>query len=195
LFILGYISFLKDRPNKSNVVKYFFLFASLIGYQLIATILLPFFSDIAGIGYALNRASSDTKFELDSFSYSNYLFIIIIITVMIKNVFTNNFFKKSTSIMFICNIVLIQIFFILINIRQLELSNRLFFYLCFFFPLIIPLQFKFKRQTDLRKLIIIALIVFFAFRLDFGTWKYDSIPQLLTSSSFNFLTRHDFKNF
>lgn len=192
LFIFGFMPFLKERPNLFNASKYIVFGLILGGYQILSKSLLSTFSDTAGIGYALERASKNTTFELAAFNVTNYIFIIILSYLLIKKVYVNNLDKKINGVEFIANIIFIQIFFILTNIDQSELSNRLFFYLCFFFPLIIPLQLQQSNYGILRKILTLFLIVFFAYRLMIGTWHYATIAEIISSNFFDFILRKEF---
>lgn len=192
IFAMGLVPFLKKRPNVTNISKYGFLVLILGGYQILSQSLLSTFSETAGIGYALERASRDTTFELAAFSITNYIFILILAFLLIKRVYVNNLDKKINGVEFISNIIFIQIFFILINLHQAELSNRLFFYLCFFFPLIIPLQFQQSNYGVLRKILTLFLIYFFSYRLILGTWHYATIAEIMKSNFFDFIFRKEF---
>ena len=191
-FIVLFIPFLRERPNLKNIWKYFFLIVGLAGYQLLASLLLPIFSGTPGIEYVLTRASKDTEFDLGGFPLINYIFILSLILIMLKNIYFSKLTKEINGLQLIGNLVFIQIIFILANVQQSELSNRLFFYLYFFFPLIIPLQLKSEKFKELRRIITISLLSFFIIRLNSGVWEYDSVWEIITSTTFEFLTRREF---
>jgi hypothetical protein len=192
LFLLAYIWFLKDRITKKNIGLYVGLFACLILYQLIAQTLLSSVSESQSLSYALSRASSNTKFELQGFAATNYIFIVVLMYVIFKNVFVDKLQSRIPGVEHFSKIFIILTFFILININQSELSVRLFFYLCFCFPFIMPLALQGEKYNGIRKFISISVIIFFIIRLSTGMWQYDSIFSLISSSVFSFLGRKEF---
>lgn len=191
-FILAFIPFLKEKPSFKNIWKYTGLLIGLAGYQIIASLLLPVFSGTAGLEYALTRASKDTEFDLGGFPVINYFFIIILIFIMLRKIYFSKLRNEIIGVQLIANIVFIQILFILANIQQSELSNRLFFYLYFFFPIIIPLQLRHEKFKEMRKVIALSLIVFFIMRINSGVWEYNSVWEILTSTSLDFLLQREF---
>jgi len=193
LFALAYVWFLKERPNKRNFHYFLILFFILGTYQVVSQLLLPIFSDSMSVSYALTRASKDTKFDLGSFAAINYFFIATLLYILFKEVYVKNLQKIISGVEHFGNIIVILTFFILINLQQSELSNRLFFYLCFFFPFIIPIALKRQSFSIIRKVLTLSIILFFLYRLEFGTWTYDSISELLSSSTYSFLSREEFK--
>ena len=97
---------------------------------------------------------------------------------------TNNF----PGLVQLSNIFLFYAFFILANIKTPEISVRFFFYTYFFFPLLVPLFFTFiKNNTQiLRASFSFIMILFFIYRLEYGTWQYATLNELLLGSTLSF---------
>ena len=84
------------------------------------------------LSYALKRASSDTTFELPPLGLSKILFLILEIGVLLYYYIQIKVKQIDASVLKrhigLINSIIILNLFILINIHQLELSNRLFTY-------------------------------------------------------------------
>lgn len=195
LFLLGFCSFLEEPPRAKNIVKYVTFISMLLGYQTLASYLLSV-SDSSTINYALVRASKDTTFDAaGKLGIVHYSLIAIMLFILYKNVISNTrelTTKIHKPLFFLSSIVVVQILFILVNLRQEELSLRLFFYLCFFFPLIVPMQFRLFPFNNYIPLVSISVIFFFLMRLNSSTWTYASLSELLSSSSIQFFIREEF---
>ncbi len=192
LFLPAYVPFLREKLNKRNL-KYFALLAvAMVGYQIIAQKLASLVSDSASLSYSLERASTDTTTDIGGFSIVNMVFIAILLIVVNRNIFKEKAENTIEGMVHLGNIAVILSVFVLINIRQSELSNRLFFYLCFLFPLIIPLTVRKAGYKIVRKIVGVGVIAFFVLRLNAGVWKYDSLGELISSTAFSFLNRKEF---
>ncbi|QNF32324.1 EpsG family protein [Adhaeribacter swui] len=191
IFPLAYLSFLKEKLGKGNIVYFVGLIFILFTYQYFAQLLLPYFTGIESIHYILERASVDNTFELEKFSALNYVFIGVLLVITLYNQYKEELDINITGFNHLANIILLFVIFILMNLRQTELALRLFFYLFFFFPLIVPLVLK-KNPFDKKfsfASVSISIILFFFYRLDTGTWNYDDKEKIVLSSSFDFLSR------
>jgi hypothetical protein len=155
-------------------------------YQYIARILLPLV-DTQSVVYALERASSDTTFDLGGFNLVNYVMMFGMSAISIYYIYIKKLEKSVPGFTFFFNIMNVFSLFILMNIRQSELSNRLFFYLWFFFPLVVPLVFKENKTKYWRTSLIAFFFVFFCYRLENGFWKYNSLLDLLISPTIFYL--------
>lgn len=190
-FIFAYLNFLKEKPNKSNIRFFIILIGSLVFYQISAKLILPFTSGLGPVYYIFERASLDTTFELGSFLFWDYLFLILLSLIFIYSSTKIKLAGYSEELNHFVNIFLILVFFILINLEQSELSNRFFFYVWFFVPFIIPLFLLEKTKIVLRNLVMTALLPFFFFQLSYGTWHYDSFVALLTNSSLHYFQKSE----
>lgn len=180
----------------------------LICYQYIAKILLVVFAGFSpSLDYILERASRDTTFNLGEFQLMNFIlmFVMILVAMLTKGTIIKKFEKeveyleKSESInepqeieksvrLFFSSMIILS-FFIIINIRQSELSNRLFFYLFFYFPFLLPLiLLNFKEKSTISYFISILFMVYFAYRIEFGVWKYAPLYKLTTNNIYTFLS-------
>ena len=101
--------------------------------QPIAEFLGMFVADSDTIlSYALKRASSDTTFELPPLGLSKILFLMLEIGVLLYYYIQIKVKQIDAGVLKrhigLINSIIILNLFILINIHQLELSNRLFTY-------------------------------------------------------------------
>lgn len=165
---------------------------------LIVGKLLPFLTNIIQnkfgdnfLSYIFLRAVTANSLELEELSLLPFLVmgLLIMIILWVQHKKRNFFLSDSNKgIVHLGNIFLMFCAFILANLDQQELSLRFFFYIYFFFPLIFPLIFLAKTQelNFLRLSVSMLMILFFVFRLEYGTWQYTSLPQLLFGSVFEF---------
>lgn len=210
LFFLVYFTPLRDF--KKHKFLNIALIVLLLSYQFIGKILLYFFGGINDtFKYILERASGDTTFDLGNFQTLNYVMMLVMIAIVLtskktikrqlgrisessedsKNATVNKNVGShliQNDLRFFFSIMIVFSFFILANLNQSELSNRLFFYLFFYFPFVVPLFIaKFKQKGLISYLLSVALILFFTYRLSFGTWEYASLLEIVTNSSFSYL--------
>jgi hypothetical protein len=202
IFPMVYLNFLGDF--KKYKVLNIFLLVFLFFYQKIAELLLMVIGSINPIlSYVLIRASADTTFDLGGFQLLNYVLMFFMVGIAICFLFlrgkehhnntveTESYFKSRH---FIYILVYLSVF-ILANIHQSELSNRLFFYSFFFFPFITPLVLNLKvkiNHTYLSFFVSNVFILYFLFRLEFGVWTYDSLLEIMSKPVFLYLTEPDF---
>lgn len=187
-FPLVYLKFLGDFKNKTdlNIV----LLIGLTFYQYFAGILYEILNDkFTALSYILKRASRDTTYDLGEFPILNIIiiFIMMVITIIYQAFFVNYSEKKEGVRHFFAISWFLSIF-ILFNTHQTELSLRLFYYLIFFLPFVIPLIFK-KVNTINSSLvysICIGLSFYFLFKLVYGTWTYAPLTELLSNSIISF---------
>lgn len=213
LYALVYFKFL------SNFKKYrvlnIILLLILIFHQKISSFLFIVFGGLyPALDYILKRASRDTTFDLGNFQLMNFVMMIVMVLVVLSSKTTiKNMYKKSLkdfnleenikvnypeenqyielrkNVKFFFFTMIILSFFILINLKQSELSNRLFFYLFFYFPFIFPLfLIRFKHSALLSYLLSCIFMAYFVFRLEFGVWNYGSLYKLSTNNFFSYFT-------
>lgn len=213
--ILFFLVYFKPLGNfKRYRVLNIILIVVLLSYQAIAKLLFYFLGGINDtFKYILERASTDTTFDLGNFQPLNYVMMFAMIAIALtcikfigrqfvrmNNLSPNNNSKEEITDIdkqrqqiekdskFFFMTMIIFSFFILANLNQSELSNRLFFYLFFYFPFLTPLFVgKFKGSGLISYLLSILLMVFFTYRLVFSTWKYAPLFEIATNSFFSFL--------
>ncbi len=187
MFPLVYLSFLGDFKNKKalNIS----LLIILTSYQFIASILYEILDGkYPMLSYILKRASGDTTYDLGEFPIINIIIILImmVITVLYNSFYVNSSEKKSVRHFFAISWFLS--IFILFNTHQSELSLRMFYYLIFFLPFIIPLMFKKENviNTFFVYVMCIGLSFYFLYKLVYGTWTYAPLLELLSNSIVSF---------
>lgn len=132
-FPLVYLPFFHKELTRRSIVFYLIGILLFLFIQPIAEFLGMF---VAGsdtiLSYALKRASSDTTFELPPLGLSKILFLILEIGVLLYYYIQIKVKQIDASVLKrhigLINSIIILNLFILINIHQLELSNRLFTY-------------------------------------------------------------------
>lgn len=213
LYALVYFKFLGDF--KKYRVLNIILLIILIFYQTIASLLLTVLGGLSpALDYILQRASSDTTFDLGDFQLMNFVMMIIMVVVALssKTIISkmsnrnqesedleenskelqsmgDEHLKLQKNVKFFFFTMIILSFFIVINLNQSELSHRLFFYLFFYFPFVIPLfLMRFKQSALLSYLLSCLFMVYFVFKLEFGVWNYGSLYKLTTNSFFGFFS-------
>lgn len=127
----------------------------------------------SSLSYAIDRASSNTTFELGELSWIKILMIVII---LVYSLYLPNIsrFRKIKGIHRFCFTLTVLCVFILVNMNEQELANRFLFYLFPFVPfLLMFLISELKINKLLVSLFTLSIIVFFSIFLSIGTWKYD----------------------
>lgn len=171
-------SFLRKNP-KDNAFLYCGIIVALVGYQFWANMLLPFVEDgQSSLSIAVQRASSDTTFDLEQMSLIKLLLICIFIFISFLYAYLIRPYNKIGQLKHILNIILITCIFILLNLHQSELSNRFYFYILPFFPfLYILFSLKCSWIKQFSHLIFFVTIFSWVFYLYYGVWNYD-LPAL-----------------
>lgn len=179
LVVLLLMPFL-DRPIKNYKIEYLLLVFLIIGYQLAARFLSGFVSDDSSLGSALSRASNNTTFDLGQIAATKIILILAIAFCAYLVGYKNQDQKKYFGVRQACNIVIILVGFLLVNLKQSELSNRFYFYVLPFFPLVcMVLIHKFKISNWLQLLVLVGVLVSWVFYVYNGVWEYDIPGNLL----------------
>ena len=170
-----FIPFLKKGLLvKRTFVYYLIILLVLFNVQKIALVLIPIFGNVPTLKYILTRASEDTTFDLGRLSLAKQLTsILTVILPLILIYLLRPALKKEKGLIFFFNILLILVIFIMTNLHQSELSNRLNFYVWPFFPFVFLLYMWYFKLHRLILINIIAfIIIFFIYYLSAGMWTY-----------------------
>lgn len=168
--ILFFIPFLR-KPFFDNKLKYIFFITALLAYQVVATFILPFFtgSDSA-LATAVSRASTGTTFELEALKTYEFLIIFLIAGIALFKL--RNIEREGLRLCL--NLIVILTAFILMNVNQLEMSRRFFYYLLVFLPFTWMLVASGLKIQPLISFICSFLVfVSFALYTEYGFWVYD----------------------
>lgn len=127
------LAFFHKELTRKSIVFYLIGILLFLLIQPIAEFLGMFVADSDTIlSYALKRASSDTTFELPPLGLSKILFLMLEIGVLLYYYIQIKVKQIDAGVLKrhigLINSIIILNLFILINIHQLELSNRLFTY-------------------------------------------------------------------
>lgn len=165
--------------------NYFMILLAIVGYQIIARILLPFVGDADGIAKVVERASQDTTYELEGLKIYEYGTIVIMGLISIFNAKRPDIDRNLRHSL---NIVVILSFFIITNFYQLELARRFYYYLLVFLPFVYLIVCKRLNINKPNQIIIsLSLITAFILYLEFGFWKYNIPNGVLFDPVFNYL--------
>lgn len=178
--------FMHPYMNKKSIINMLLLVLILSNYQLIASLLLTFVSGkIIFLDYILSRASEDTSYELGKLPIHQIGILLFIIIAIIM--FNLKRMKYNDELYKFYNVFVFLSIFILLNLRQEELSNRFYVFIWLFLPyFVIP----FSRNISLTMLkcfIVIIWIVFFIYINITPFYIYKAAPYLLSDSVFGYL--------
>tara|TARA_R110002049_G_scaffold2365_2_gene17255 strand:- start:12115 stop:13353 length:1239 start_codon:yes stop_codon:yes gene_type:complete len=181
--------FKKTLLNKKTILYYFLIVLVLFNVQNIALILLPLFDNIPMFRYILTRASQDTTFDLGQLSIAKIITSILTVFLpLILIYYLRPRLKKENGLIHFFNVLLVLVIFILANLHQSELSNRLNFYVWQFFPFVFLLYiWYFKLHRLILINIEILIISFFIYYLSTGTWTYTLEEGVYYYSLLNYL--------
>ena len=181
--------FKKSLLNKKTILYYFFMVLVLFNVQKIALILLPLFDNVAVFKYILTRASQDTTFDLGQLSFAKIITSILTVSLpLILIYFLRPRLKKENGLIHFFNILLVLVIFILANLHQSELSNRLNFYVWQFFPFVFLLYiWYFNVHRLILACVGIFNIIFFIYYLSAGTWTYTLEQGIYYYSLLNYI--------
>ena len=143
------------------------------------------------ITYALSRANNENLLGFQPIDPLQLVLMAIMLFILfIRRHGVSKFSNNNSNIGFFhfTNIFFLFCIFILVNLSRNDLAQRFSFFSYFFLPLILPLAFNLKNKNSryIRIVISMFMLVFFIYRLAYGSWEYDSITQLLFGNVFNF---------
>jgi hypothetical protein len=166
--------FKKSLLNKNTILYYLLIVIVLFNVQNIALVLLPIFEDIATLKYILNRASQDTTFDLGRLSLAKIITSILTALSPLTLIYLlRPRLKKENGLIHFFNVLLVLVIFILANLHQSELSNRMNFYVWQFFPFVFLLYtWYFKIHRLMLICIVVFIVIFFIYYLSAGMWTY-----------------------
>ena len=153
---------------------YLLIILVLFNVQKIALMLLPIFDNITVFKYILTRASQDTTFDLGQLSFVKIITSILTVFLpLILIYYLSPRLKKEKGLIPFFNIVLVLVIFILANLHQSELSNRMNFYVWQFFPFVFLLYtWYFNIHRLMLICIVVFIVIFFIYYLSAGMWTY-----------------------
>ena len=166
--------FKKSLLNKNTILYYLLIILVLFNVQKIALMLLPIFDNITVFKYILTRASQDTTFDLGQLSFVKIITSILTVFLpLILIYYLSPRLKKEKGLIPFFNIVLVLVIFILANLHQSELSNRMNFYVWQFFPFVFLLYtWYFNIHRLMLICIVVFIVIFFIYYLSAGMWTY-----------------------
>lgn len=171
--VLFFLRFL-DLPIRKGWMGYLFLFGGLMSYQIFASFLLPYVSAENAVHNVIERASMDNDGILGMMTLSKICLLFFIgLSVFILGYFTK-MPQKYKGMKHVCNVILISVIFIILNIQQTELSNRFYFYVLPVIPYFLMFFLKIKPTNLYVKKIIIGInIIAWILYIFWGEWKYE----------------------
>jgi len=185
LFFIPLI-YIRQSATKVNIKTGLYLFILIVFlfiYQNIAEVFSSYFSTSNAIGYALNRAAVDTKFELRELGIFKIIFNSFFTILFYVSIVRNKTYKNVKNRLHYANIIVVLVLFIIVNINQTELSVRFNFYFWQFFPfLIITILNTIKNITLILPLLFVLLVTYFIYYLNTSIWTYEIAPKIFIYS-------------
>lgn len=183
-----FISYFRKPLKLQTSFAFFLVFLAFFFIQDIAGLLFFLIgSSDNALSYVLFRASSNTTFELPQLGIGKILFLLMFSVVCIVTYYNSSIRRKilirnAKSHIAIINTFVIFCTFVISNIQQLELSNRLFTYATFLsaFPLYYIIRyFKIVKSEGSAFFIIMNLLLMvyfthssFTYEIPFGLLIY-----------------------
>ena len=194
LFVLLLLMpFLNWRLTPKTALFYIVGFVIIKYLSIIADYLMQI-PQLSFLSYALLKASTETTFETE-YTFSKMLFSIVIVFsfYIISNI--NNEAKNNNSIIKFANIQLFSLSYMLININQAELCERLDVYIWCFLPYdFMIICYYCKVNYKYLQLYIIYLSAFFIFyHLYLSGYMYYSRHSIFTNTLFEYFQQSKFK--
>ena len=168
--IIMCIPYLRYNIRKKRLA-YLSVVAGLIGYQVIARLVLPALSADSSLAESIERASHDSYFELEGLSIIEYLTLIISIILSIRFPFAKDIsggYRHAMNLVFLLSI------FIVFNSYQTDIARRFFYYLLPFLPLLWLVLCSKKRVRHAMcfccSIFVFALFIVY---VQYGPWFYN----------------------
>jgi hypothetical protein len=182
------VPFLGSPVSKKTIGYYFILLAVIFFIQKIAGSLLLLAPFGSSLSYAFVRASQNTGYELEPLSLVKIATAILLAIVpQFIIYFRQRELKKNRGAVHFFNILFFLMCFIILNLNQVELSNRFNFYGWFFCPFILVIVLNHVKPAFVfYPVISVFLFFFFIYYLHAGTWEYKISSSILTSTLFHY---------
>lgn len=166
-----------ENNIKYRKAQYILMFVGLVGYQILASTLLPFLTSDSSIGIAVERATTDTTVELDSLSVIDFAIIFLTGFICFKETLRDDIDGCYRHAL---NIVFILMIFILINLRQAELARRFYYYLMPFITLawMVFWNRQSSKQSAVQAIVSVLMIFVFGVYTIVSMWNYQ-IPDTI----------------
>jgi len=187
-----YLKIFKGKKSILSICIYVLCMMVMFNYsQQISTSVLNILGDNV-ITYPFKRFGQKTYYDLKDLSVMGYV-VFGVLVVVVSFVYSNKKLfigsQGHSPIYQFCNIFIVLVIFIILNISESELSVRYFVYVYMFVPFIFPLIILEKNNVAFLTRISISIlsIVYFVYKLKFGVWDYADLSVLLYSSVINFV--------
>ncbi len=175
--------------NKKTVFYYILMIAVIFNIQPIAKAILPLVSNIPVLRYIFTRASVDTTFDLGMLSVGKIITSVLTLLIPLLLIyFFKPRLKNEGGLIHFFNVLLMLVIFILANLDQSELSNRLNFYVWQFFPFVfLLLAWTIRLDKIFLSIVSVLLVFFFIYYLDKGEWTYNIGNDIFYNTLFHYL--------
>ena len=192
LLLLLVMPFLKWALSYKSAIFYLVMFLVLRFLGVIAETLLTI-PGLSFMSYALNKVSTETTFETE-YTLGKLLFAIVIVCVPLVIININSRLRNNQIVVKIINLQLFSLIYIVSNLSQAELCERLNIYLWCLLPfnvLICISHYKIKPTTLLLETIL--FFCFFVYYALFMTqYTYFCKSGLITNTIVGFINQSKF---
>lgn len=192
LLLLLVMPFLKWALSYKSAIFYLVMFLVLRFLGFIAETLLTI-PGLSFMSYALNKASTATTFETE-YTLGKLLFAIVIVCVPLVIININSRLRNNQIVVKIINLQLFFLIYIVSNLSQAELCERLNIYLWCLLPfnvLICISHYKIKPTT-----LLLGTIFFFCFFVYYALfmtqYTYFCKSGLITNTIVGFINQSKF---
>ena len=192
LLLLLVMPFLKWALSYKSAIFYLVMFLVLRFLGVIAETLLAI-PGLSFMSYALNKASTATTFETE-YTLGKLLFAIVIVCVPLVIININSRLRNNQIVVKIINLQLFFLIYIVSNLSQAELCERLNIYLWCLLPfnvLICISHYKIKPTT-----LVLGTFLFFCFFVYYALfmtqYTYFCKSGLITNTIVGFINQSKF---
>lgn len=192
LLLLLVMPFLKWALSYKSAIFYLVMFLVLRFLGVIAETLLTI-PGLSFMSYALNKVSTETTFETE-YTLGKLLFAIVIVCVPLVIININSRLRNNQIVVKIINLQLFSLIYIVSNLSQAELCERLNIYLWCLLPfnvLICISHYKINPTT-----LLLGTILFFCFFVYYALfmtqYTYFCKSGLITNTIVGFINQSKF---
>lgn len=182
VFAVAFIPAVKKKLSPKKIVQFILGTTILI---ILGGVFASVLSDLPVIGYAFKRFTrrETAIWETDNLGVLSLLIQLIVLTLFYVGIVRNNRFNQ-TKINMLFNLALLLILFVLANYNNTSMAARFNFYVYMFLPfgMYFLQQLLFIRKIKVKRLlnsvILLFFLVWFIYKLNYGTWEYNNLEKM-----------------
>lgn len=184
------------KINRTSSVISLFIYLSLLPLiYLAAKSAAHLFSEMPVIGFVFDRIAAEEGHDLGHLNFASIFFVMAAIVLsgwnLIASRRTVNATISDSGWRINAAIIILGLIVLVANLQDgtTEIAKRFFFYLYFFMGLSIPMFVALRRKSVMFLFpVIMLLLPYFFFNLQFGVWQYAPLPDLLFAPAWELWT-------